>query len=332
MQKNWKELISPRGLIVDQETLSGMYGKFVAEPLEKGYAQTLGSSLRRILLSSLRGAAITSIRIEGILHEFGTISDVHEDVVDIVLNLKRVILNAHGEGPWEFKVKVKGESVVTAADIECPEGVEILNPDQVICHVGKGGIFDALVMAETGRSFRLADANKKPDQPIGEIAIDSLFSPITRVNFQVGSARVGQMTNFDKLTLEIWTNGTTRPEDALGIAARILQDQLSIFVNFDVDAVETELADTLAAGEVDAQFLRSIDALELSQRAINSLHNGDIELLGDLVQLKETELKEIKNFGSKSLEEVKAMLKEMDLTLGMKIPGWQHVVEQRNAS
>ena len=325
MQKNWRELIKPRALSADTESLSDTYGKFVAEPLERGFATTFGNSLRRILLSSLRGAAITSAKFEGVLHEFSTIPEVHEDVVDIILNLKKVILHADGEGPYEVKVKVKGESVVTAADLECPTGLEVINKDQVIAHVGKGGILDAVLTVKTGRGFVLAGDNKTSDDAIDVVAIDSLFSPIVKVNFSTGASRVGQMTNYDKLTLEIWTNGTVRPDDALGIAARILQDQLAIFVNFDAEALEASNDVVDEYNDVDAVFLKEIEQLELSARSINSLIAAEISNLGQLVQMRETELKGIKNFGSRSLEEVKAMLREMDMTLGMKIPGWEQV-------
>ena len=329
MQKNWRDLIKPRGLSVDSDSLTETYGKFVAEPLERGYANTFGNALRRVLLSSLRGAAITAARFEGVLHEFSTIPEVHEDVVDIVLNLKKVVLRADSEGPYEIKVKIKGESVVTAGDLECPAGVEVINKDHVIAHVGKGGVFDALLRVETGRGFVLADGNKKSDQAIGMIAIDSLFSPITKVNFSVGQSRVGQMTNYDKLTLEVWTNGTIRPDDAVGVAARILQDQLSIFVNFDVEKVEEAAAAAPDDRDIDPTFVRPVTQLELSQRSINALVAAGLTLLGDVVQLKESELRDTAKLGPKSFEEVKAMLREMDLSLGSKIPGWEKL--QRNA-
>ena len=325
LQNNWRDLIKPRGLVAENATLTASYGKFTAEPLERGYASTLGNSLRRILLSSLQGFAITRVKVEGVLHEFTTIPEVHEDMVDKVLNLKQVVLRGFGEGPYALRVKVKGESIVTAADIECPTGIEVVNSDLVLAHVGKGGLLEMTLTAETGRGFVMAEQNKSPDQLIGEVAIDALFSPVRKVNFQVGQARVGQMTNYDKLVLEIWTDGTVAPDDAISIAGRILQDQLSVFVNFEADAERDDTVAPVRGGtEVDEQFLVPVEELEmLSDRTKGSLKSSGVNSLGDLIQLTETELKAIKGVGPTAQEEVKGLLKSMGLTLGSKIPGWE---------
>jgi len=321
--RNWRDLIRPRKLEVDPESLTQTYGKFTCEPLERGFGTTLGNSLRRILLSSLQGAAITAVKIEGALHEFTTIPDVVEDVTDIVLNLKEVLLKSVDSKPRVLRLEKDGEGKVTAGDIQVTDGIEVLNPDHKILTCSKGAKLRLELYAGTGRGYVPSERNKTIQTPVGVIPIDSLFSPIRKVNFQVTNARVGQQTDYDRLTLEVWTNGAVRPDDAVAFAAKILKDQLSIFINFEEG---TEPAhDALVSEEqqkLNENLWKSVDELELSVRSANCLQNANIRYIGELVQRTESEMLKTKNFGRKSLKEIKEILAEMGLSLGMKLEGW----------
>jgi len=322
MQKNWRDLIKPKKLEAEKETLTETYGKFTAEPFERGFGLTIGNALRRVLLSSLQGAAITAVRIDGVLHEFSTIPGVKEDVSDIILNLKQVRLRIHGEGPKTLRIQGKAEGVVRAGDIICDTDVEILNPDQPIATVSKDAAFECELTANTGKGYVSSERNKDPDQPVGTIAIDSIFQPVTRVNFKVTHARVGQRTDYDKLVMEVWTSGAIDPQTAVAIATKILKDQLSIFITFD----ETEEEDEAEADEARPQFnenlFKTVDELELSVRSANCLKNADIKYIGEMVQKTEQEMLKTKNFGRKSLNEIKEILKGMGLDFGMKLEGF----------
>lgn len=320
--RNWRDLIKPKSLVIDSDATTGTYAKFVAEPLERGFGITLGNSLRRVLLSSLHGSAITSIKIEGVDHEFTTISEVSEDVTDIILNLKEVQLNLHTLEQKTLHIEVEGPREVKAGDIIGDQDVEVLNPGHHICTVSEGGRLRMELTARKGRGYFAADRNKVPGQPIGTIPIDSLFSPVKKVNYQVTNARVGQQTDFDKLTLEVWTNGAVSPADAVAYAAKIIKEQLSIFINFD----ETEEPASVELPKEEQRWnenlFRSVDELELSVRSANCLQNANIKTIGDLVQKSEAEMLKTKNFGRKSLKEIKEILAEMGLSLGMKLDNW----------
>lgn len=322
MQKNWRDLIKPKKLEVEKETLTNTYGKFVAEPLERGFGVTIGNSLRRILLSSLQGAAITSVKIDGILHEFSSIPGVKEDVSDIILNLKQVRLKIHGEGPKTLRIKGSNDGRVTAGDIICDNTVEVLNPDQHIATVSKDAKFDCELLANTGRGYVPSERNKLPDQPIGTIPIDAIFQPVSRVNFIVTNARVGQRTDYDKLTLEVWTTGAIDPQNALAIAAKVLKDQLSVFITFEEKEEETAGEKGEAKPAFNENLFKTVDELELSVRSANCLKNADIKYIGEMVQKSEQEMLRTKNFGRKSLNEIKEILRGMGLDFGMKIDGF----------
>ncbi len=320
--KNWRDLIKPRGLVVDQESLTNTYGKFVAEPLERGFGITLGNSLRRVLLSSLQGAGITSVKIEGVEHEFMAIPEVAEDVTDIILNLKEVLLQIHSNEQKTIRIEAEGPREIKAGDIVADGQVEILNPGHHILTLSEGGRVRMEMTARRGRGYVPAERNKVPGQPIGTIPIDALFSPIRKVNYQVTNARVGQQTDFDKLTLEVWTDGSVAPADAVAFAAKILKEQLSIFINFD--ETEEPAIEIAAVPEqvLNENLFRSVDELELSVRSANCLQNANIKSIGDLVQRTEAEMLKTKNFGRKSLKEIKEILAEMGLSLGMKLENW----------
>jgi DNA-directed RNA polymerase subunit alpha len=325
--RNWRDLIRPKQLDVDQETLSDTYGKFVAEPLERGYGITLGNGLRRILLSSLRGAAFTSVKVDGALHEFTTLPDVTEDVTDIVLNLKEVRLKmeAGGADPATARLNVTGPRVVKAGDLEVPQHVKVLNPDHYLATVSDGGKLKMDLTLATGRGYVPAERNKDLAAPEGTIPVDALFSPIRKVKYDVTNARVGQTTDYNKLTVEIWTDGSVKPQDALAYAAKILTEQLRIFINFDGYEME---APSYPAGTAESKSLsphldREVGELELSVRSANCLQNADIRYIGELVQKTEQEMLKTRNFGRKSLKEIKDILSDMGLSLGMKVEGWQ---------
>ena len=315
--KNWRELIRPRELETD--TSGGeAYGKFSCEPLERGFGLTLGNALRRVLLSSLQGAAITSVKIGGVLHEFSTIPGVHEDVADIVLNLKEVRLRMHGEGPKILRLHQKGQGVLRAKDLSDDPTVEVMNPDQKIATLSPDADVELEITVNTGKGYVGAEKNKSEDMPIGTIPIDSIFSPVTKVNYSVTPARVGRETDFDRLALEIWTDGTLAPVDALAFAAKILKEQLAIFINFE-EPTEAHLPILSEARPLNPHLFKSVDELELSVRSANCLQNANIRLIGELVQRTEGEMLKTKNFGRKSLNEIKEVLASMGLELGMRL-------------
>ncbi|MDG2305204.1 MAG: DNA-directed RNA polymerase subunit alpha [Candidatus Binatia bacterium] len=319
-QLNWRDLTKPQRLEIEEKSLTPTYAKLECEPLERGFGTTIGNSLRRILLSSLRGAAITAVRFENTLHEFSTISGVTEDVTDIVLNLKEVRLRLH-EGSEEGRatIEVKGEKAITAADIQGGPELEVLNPEHHIATVGKDADFRLELTVRMGRGYVSADRNKDETAPVGTVAVDSIFSPIRKVNFNVTNARVGQRTDFDRLVMEIWTDGSIRPEDALAYAARIIQDQVSVFINFEEPAEAKPAVEDQQAVELNENLFRSVDELELSVRSANCLQNADLRYIGELVQKTEAEMLKTKNFGRKSLNEIKELLAEMGLSLGMRL-------------
>jgi DNA-directed RNA polymerase subunit alpha len=324
MQKSWKDLIRPKRLEVEKETLTPFYGKFTAEPFERGLGITIGNSLRRLLLSSLQGAAITSIKIDGVLHEFSTIPGTKEDMTEIILNLKEVRLKLHTEGPKTIRVKAEGPKVLKAGDILTGDAVEILNPDHYIATLSRDAKLSMEMVVKVGRGYVPAERNKEENQPIGTIPMDAIFSPIKKVNYTVTNARVGQITDYDKLTLEVWTDGSLNPEEATAHSAKILKDQLSIFITFEEEEEETETyhpEDEEKEG-VNENLMRSVDELELSVRSANCLKHANIKLIGDLVQKTEAEILATKNFGRKSLNEIKDILAEMGLSLGMKLDNW----------
>ncbi|NIO16311.1 MAG: DNA-directed RNA polymerase subunit alpha [Deltaproteobacteria bacterium] len=324
-QRNWKELIKPKRVNIDAQSATGYYGKFVAEPLERGFGTTIGNALRRILLSSLQGAAIVSLSVEGVQHEFSSIQGVVEDVTDIILNLKGVQLRTSSHEPRTGSIDVKGPKKVTAGDIVTDHHVEIINKDHHIAEVLEGGSLKIELTMRMGKGYMAAEKNIEEDLPIGTIPIDAIFSPIKRVNFDVTNARVGQQTDYDRLIIEIWTDGSLLPADAVAYAARILQDQLVIFINFEEpeeeehEAVEEEIKDD----EFSEKLYRTIDELELSVRAYNCLKNANIKYIGKLVQKTEQEMLKTKNFGKKSLNEIKQVLEEMGLYLGMKVDNFK---------
>ncbi|HJZ86883.1 MAG TPA: DNA-directed RNA polymerase subunit alpha [Polyangia bacterium] len=321
--KNWRDLIRPRTLEVERETLSPLYGKFSCEPLERGFGITIGNSLRRILLSSLQGAAITAVKFEGALHEFTTLPDVVEDVTDIVLNLKEVLVKLHDPKPKVVRVDKDGEGKVLASDIAVVEGVQILNPDHHIATLSRGGKLHLELLVQMGRGYVPAERNKTPNMSVGTIPIDALFSPIKKVNYTITHARVGQQTDYDKLTLEVWTNGSVRPEDGVAYAAKILKDQLTIFINFEeTEEPRPETAVSEEQQKLNENLWRTVDELELSVRSANCLQNANIRYIGELVQKTEAEMLKTKNFGRKSLKEIKEILAEMGLSLGMKLDNW----------
>lgn len=317
MLDNWKDLIRPK---LEVRDLGDQYGRIELEPFERGFGTTIGNSLRRILLSSLKGAAITSVKIDGVLHEFSTIDGVTEDVTDIVLNLKEVRLLIHEGQRHTGSVELTGPREVKAGDLDFGPHVTVLNPDHHIATLGPNGSIRMELTARRGSGYVTADRNKEEDAPVGTIHIDAVFSPVRKVNFVVSSARVGQRTDYDKLSLEVFTDGSVRPDDAVAVAARILQDQLAVFVNFDVEAIESEEAAAEVEGEqVNDALYRCVDELDLSVRSANCLQNADIKYVGELVQRTENEMLKTKNFGRKSLLEIKEILTEMGLALGMRI-------------
>jgi DNA-directed RNA polymerase subunit alpha len=319
MYRNWRELISPKKLELDPKTSSRFFGKFACEPLERGFGITIGNALRRIMLSSLQGAAITSVKIDAVLHEFSTIPGVREDVTDIILNLKEVRLKLHGEEPRTIEVDKAGAGAVTAGDFNCPPEVEILNPEQHIATLSKDGRLCMEMQVKSGKGYVPAERNVEEDAAIGVIPMDAIFSPIRRVNYVVSQARVGQITDYDKLTMEIWTDGSVMPEDALAFAAKILKEQMTIFINFDEEPEVEPKEEEEEEPKLNDNLFRSVDELELSVRSANCLKNANIRLIGELVQKTEAEMLKTKNFGRKSLNEIKEILTEMGLSLGMKL-------------
>jgi DNA-directed RNA polymerase subunit alpha len=320
--KNWRDLIKPKTLDIEKETLGQTYGKFSCEPLERGFGTTLGNSLRRVLLSSLQGAAVTAVKIDGALHEFQTLPDVVEDVTDIVLNLKEVLIKMEDMKPKVIRLDKEGEGRVTAGDITATDGVKILNPEHPIATLARGGKLHMELLVQMGRGYVPADRNKTATMSVGTIPIDALFAPVKKVNYIVTHARVGQQTDYDKLTLEVWTDGSVTPEDAVAFAAKILKDQLSIFINFEETEEPIEETVSEEAAKMNENLDKSVDELELSVRSANCLQNANIRYIGELVQKTEAEMLKTKNFGRKSLKEIKEILAEMGLSLGMKLDGW----------
>jgi DNA-directed RNA polymerase subunit alpha len=317
MYKNWRDLIKPKRLQVETDTLSEIYGKFFAEPFERGFGTTLGNSLRRVLLSSLQGAAITSVRIKGVLHEFSTVPGVTEDVTDIILNLKGVLLKLHGQESRNVRIVKKGAGVITAGDIITDPHVEVLNPEHHIATCSKEADVEIDMVVAIGKGYVPAERNRDDKAPVGTIPIDSIFSPVKKVNYTVTNARVGQITDFDKLTLEVITDGSVVPDDAVAYAAKILKEQLQIFINFDEASEPAERESAEEGRKINENLYRSVEELELSVRSANCLKNADIHLIGELVQRSEAEMLKTQNFGRKSLNEIKDILSEMGLTLGM---------------
>ncbi len=326
--RNWRDLIRPRGIHIEQETLTEFYGRFSCEPLERGYGITLGNSLRRVLLSSLQGAAITALRIEGALHEFTTIGDVVEDVTDIILNLKEVVLKAATAKTYMVRIDKEGPGPVYAKDIQVTDGLTVLNGDHLIATLDKKGPLGMELTVNVGRGYVPAEKNKTPTMPIGTIPIDALFSPVRKVNYTVTNARVGQVTDYDKLTLEVWTNGSVKPQDAVAYAAKILKEQLTIFINFEETEETSYVQGTPEDEPLNENLFRSVDELELSVRSANCLQNANITLIGELVQRTEQDMLKTKNFGRKSLKEIKEILQNMGLSLGMKIDNWPQMLER----
>src|SRR3954470_2758624 len=334
--KNWQELKKPNAL---EKKASGGEGRnravFVAEPLERGFGMTLGNSLRRVLLSSLQGAAVTSMKIDGVLHEFSSLAGVREDVTDMVLNVKQIALKMEGEGPKRLHLSATGPTEVTAGMIATTGDIEVTNPDLVICHLDEGATLNMELTVDIGKGYVPAVANRPADAPIGLIPVDALYSPVRQVAYKVENTRVGQELDYDKLTLTIETDGTVNPEDALAYAARILQDQLQLFVHFDdsqirmapspmIGSAAALTAEQIAAdtNQLNRYLLKKVDELELSVRSANCLKNDNIIYIGDLVQKTEAEMLRTPNFGRKSLNEIKEVLASMGLRLGMDIPGW----------
>ncbi len=329
-QRNWRDLLKPQALESEDRSLTATYGKFIGEPFERGFGTTIGNSLRRSLLSSLQGAAVVGVRFEGVLHEFSTLPGVREDVTDIVLNLKQVRFKLHDGLEATARLEAKGEGVVRAGDIDGGPNLEILNPELELATLSKEGAIDAELMVKLGRGYVTADRNKDEDAPVGTIPTDAVFSPIRKVNYTVTNARVGQRTDYDKLVMEIWTDGSVRPDDAIAYAARILQDQLNIFINFEETAEMAE-EDESQEPSLNENLFRPVAELELSVRSANCLQNADIKFIGELVQRSEGEMLKTKNFGRKSLNEIKEILREMDLDFGMQIdnfPGREELDER----
>ncbi len=322
MYRNWEALIKAKSLEVEEETLGPTYGRFHVEPLERGFGMTIGNSLRRILLSSIQGAAITAVQIKGVLHEFSTIPGVREDVTDIILNIKEILVKLHSEGPETMRLKATKAGVVKARDIEANPNVEILNPDHTIANLSEDGDLVIEMTVKRGRGYVPAERNREEGQSIGTIPIDALFSPIHKVNYTVTHSRVGQITDYDRLTLEIWTNGNVAPADALGFAAKILKEQLNVFITFDEGEMTPKLLEVQEPSKLNDNLFKSVDELELSVRSANCLKNAEIRYIGDLVQKTEAEMLKTKNFGRKSLNEIKEILSEMGLGLGMKLDNW----------
>ena len=329
--KNWQELKKPNGLEVKPGADPKLRATFIAEPLERGFGLTLGNALRRVLLSSLQGAAITSIKIENVLHEFSSLAGVREDVTDIVLNVKQIALKMQGEGPKRLQLSATGPATVKAGDIAVSGDIEVMNKGLVICHLDEGTTLNMELTADTGKGYSPAVQNRPIDAPIGLIPVDSLYSPVRQVSYKVDNARIGQELDFDKLNLTVETDGTVTPEDAVAYGARILQDQLALFVHFeDIAPVGAPTMIGMAAptpeegdtNQLNRYLLKKVDELELSVRSANCLKNDNIIYIGDLVQKTEAEMLRTPNFGRKSLNEIKEVLSSMGLRLGMDIPGW----------
>ena len=321
IQNNWQELIKPEKLDVVLGSDPTRSAKIIVDPLERGFGLTLGNALRRILLSSIQGAAVTAVQIDGVLHEFSSIPGVREDVTDLILNLKSLAIQMHVEGPKKMTLRKARAGVVTASDIETGPDIEIMNPELVICHLDKGANLSMELTAETGKGYVAASQNKTQDVTIGLIPVDAVFSPVRKVAYKVDNTRVGQVTDHDKLSIDVTTNGAVNPEDAVALAARILQDQLNLFVNFEEPEDEVSEADKEEL-PFNKNLLRKVDELELSVRSANCLKNDNILYIGDLVQKSESDMLRTPNFGRKSLNEIKEVLGQMGLNLGMDVQSW----------
>ncbi len=321
MQKNWKSLRKPEKLEVEPGTDRSRVATIIAEPLERGFGMTLGNALRRILLSSLQGAAVTAVQIDGVLHEFSSIAGVREDVTDIVLNVKQLGLRMHGDGPRRMVLSATGPGEVKAGQIQAGHDIEIMNPELVLCTLDDGVKLGMEFTVQAGKGYVAAADNRPEDAPIGLIPVDSIYSPVRRVSYRVEPTRVGQKTDYDKLLLTVETNGAVTPEDSVALAARILQDQLSLFVNFE-EPQQISLAEPAEELPFNPNLLRKVDELELSVRSANCLKNDNIVYIGDLVQKTEQEMLRTPNFGRKSLNEIKEVLASMGLALGMTVSGW----------
>ncbi|ANK83120.1 MAG: DNA-directed RNA polymerase subunit alpha [Rhizobiales bacterium NRL2] len=321
IQRNWKELIKPNKLEIKGGDDVSRRATVVAEPLARGFGLTLGNALRRVLLSSLQGSAVTAIHIDNVLHEFSSIEGVREDVTDIVLNIKQLALKMHGDGPKRISLKATGPGPVSAAQIEAGHDIDVLNPDLVLMHLDDDATISMEMTVENGSGYVAASSNRPDDAPIGLIPVDSLFSPIRKVAYKVENTREGQVLDYDKLSMEIVTNGSISPEDSVAYAARILQDQLQLFINFEEPQRET-VEEKSSEPEINRNLLRKVDELELSVRSANCLKNDNIVYIGDLIQKTEAEMLRTPNFGRKSLNEIKEVLSQMGLRLGMEVPGW----------
>ncbi len=323
--RNWRELIKPKRILVDEDTHANDYGKFICEPLERGFGITIGNALRRILLSSLQGAAIVSVKFDEVVHEFSTITGVLEDVTDIILNLKEVRLKLVGKEEAVIRLSRKGEGEIQAGDVETDGVVEILNPKKHIATLNKNGKLNMEMVVRMGKGYVTAEKMETKNQDIGIIPIDAIFSPIKRVNYVITNARVGQITDYDKLTLEIWTDGSVLPEDSMAYAAKILKEQTTPFINFEEEPEPLEEEEVEEEEKLNENLFRPVSELELSVRSANCLKNANITLIGELVQKTEAEMLKTKNFGRKSLNEIKGILEEMDLALGIKLEGFPPV-------
>lgn len=319
--KFWRELIKPKGFEVDRETLKEDYARFVIKPLERGFGVTLGNAIRRVLLSSMMGSAISAVKLEGVLHEFSTMPDVLEDVADIILNLKEVRFRQYTSEPLSLKINKSGPGKITAADIVTSDKIEVLNPEQHIATLGSNGNFNAEIIVSYGRGYNPVEL-RETQMPIGFIGVDAIHSPIRKVNYAVSNARVGQRTDYDALSLEVWTDGSLKPEESVSLASKILKEQLQIFLTFDEAIEPKEESKDAKNSALNENLFRSVDDLELSVRSANCLKNANIRYIGELVTRTEAEMLKTKNFGRKSLNEIKEILSEMGLGLGMKIDGW----------
>lgn len=321
IQKNWQELIKPNTVNVKHGNNPRTTGTVVVEPLERGFGLTLGNALRRILLSSLQGAAVSAIQIDGVVHEFSTIDGVREDVTNIILNIKGIYVAKHSEGSKKMRLAAEGPCEVTAGMIEAGADIEIMNPDHIICTLDKGAKINIEFTVTTGKGYRPAAQNRPEEAPVGLIPVDSVFSPVRKVSYDIENARVGQITDYDKLTLHVETNGTVSPEDAVAYAARIMQDQLQVFITFE-EPKETTATEKEESLPFNPALLKKVDELELSVRSANCLKNDNLVYIGDLVQKTENDMLRTPNFGRKSLNEIKEVLAQMGLYLGMQVEGW----------
>jgi DNA-directed RNA polymerase subunit alpha len=322
LQKNWQDLIKPSKLEIVPGRVRNRLATMVAEPLERGFGMTLGNALRRVLLSSLQGAAITTVHIDGVLHEFSSIPGVREDVTNIVLNIKEIALRVHSEGVKRMVLKKEGPGQIKASDIEASSEVEILNPEHVICTLDQGASIRMEFTCTMGKGYVPSERNRPDDAPIGLIPVDSLFSPVKKVSYKVENTREGQILDYDKLTMSVETDGSVTAEDAVALAARILQDQLAVFVNFEEPKKAIEEGAKHPELAFNAALLKKVDELELSVRSANCLKNDNIVYIGDLIQKTEAEMLRTPNFGRKSLNEIKEVLASMGLHLGMEVPNW----------